>query len=491
MLRQILSRTLRTKSISTKVCRANVTPLLSTRKNHVKKSLELKPHLDFRFFRDNVDQIAKVIKDRQAEADIHKVAALYEKQMNKLKQVEQLRSRRNKIAEEMKRKDLDPATRQKYVEEGKTIKTTVTDLDKELDTLQTQLLEEGLKVPNLYHPDIPIGGEDAAKVIKTFGTKPAFDFEAKDHLELAKHLSLLDFETGSVVSGAKFYYSFNEAAQLELALANWAMNKVTSKGFIPVITPDIVRDSIAEGCGFAPRSQASQTYFLADHDQCLIGTSEIPLAGMYFDQIIPNEHLPLKFVAFSHCFRAETGAGQHSRGLYRVHQFSKVEMFVFGRPEESQALHEELLNIQTEILSELGLHCRVLDMPSGDLGASAYRKYDIEAWMPSKNGYGEVTSASNCTDYQSRRLNIRFRRTVGAQSEYVHTLNGTALAVPRVVLTILESNQQADGTINIPAPLVPYMGGKTKIVPKQTNHITARPDTTEVDSKKKDSNKAK
>nr|AFK33798.1 unknown [Lotus japonicus] len=264
-----------------------------------------------------------------------------------------------------------------------------------------------------------------------------------------------------------------------MALLNWTLSEVMKRGFTPITTPEIVRSSVVEKCGFQPRADNTQIYSIEDSDQCLIGTAEIPVGGLHMDSILADSLLPLKYVAFSHCFRTEAGAaGAATRGLYRVHQFSKVEMFVFCRPEESEYYHQELIKIEEDIFSSLGLHFKILDMASEDLGAPAYRKSDVEAWMPGLERFGEISSASNCTDYQSRRLGIRYRPSEAlapgpkkskgnlAPPQFVHTLNATACAVPRMIICLLENYQQEDGSVLIPEPLRPFMGGLNIIARK-------------------------
>ncbi|XP_062102188.1 serine--tRNA ligase, chloroplastic/mitochondrial-like [Humulus lupulus] len=312
------------------------------------------------------------------------------------------------------------------------------------------------------------------------GTPREFSFPVKDHQQLGKELDLFDFDAASVVSGSKFYYLKNEAVMLEMALINWTLSQVMKSGFTPLTTPELVRSSVVEKCGFQPRGTNTQVYSIEGSDQCLIGTAEIPVGGIHMDSIISESLLPLKYVAFSHCFRTEAGAaGAATRGLYRVHQFSKAEMFIICRPDESEMYLEELIRIEEDMFSSLGLHYKILDMASGDLGAPAYRKYDIEAWMPGLERFGEISSASNCTDYQSRRLGIRYRpsetlagstpkkgKSNRAPPQFVHTLNATACAVPRMLVCLLENYQQEDGSVIIPRPLRPFMGGLELITPK-------------------------
>ena len=302
-----------------------------------------------------------------------------------------------------------------------------------------------------------------ATPISTSGKPRSFDFPSRDHLTLARDLDLVDFESAAKVSGQKFYYLKREAALLELALQRFALDKLLPSGFIPIVTPDVARPDVIEGLGFSPRGKESQIYAIADHDLCLIGTSEITLGGMYADKILAEDELPIRLAGISHCFRTEAGAhGRESKGLYRVHQFTKVEMFVFCRPEDSEQQHDDLLRHEREIFDALEIPYRVIDIASADLGVPAYRKFDLEAWMPGRGedgDWGEVTSTSNCTDYQSRRLKIRFRRAgEKKKNEFVHTLNGTAISNARAIVAILENHQQEDGSITIPKALVPYMG---------------------------------
>eukprot|EP01133_Synstelium_polycarpum_P014801 gene14801-17500_t len=367
----------------------------------------------------------------------------------------------------MKTKGLTSSDRALLIDQGKQIRATLTAMEETHDSLLAALTSEALKIPNLTHPDSPVGPEECAVTLQTVGTVPTFAFPPRDHLEIGEELGLL--KSASETSGHKHYYFMREGAALEMALSFWAFSKMQHRfGFMPVITPDVIHPSLAEACGFQPRSEATQLYWLKGHDLCLTATAEIPLAGLYVNSTLDASTLPLKLVGYSHCFRAETGRGVFNKGIYRVHQFSKVEMFVVSTPEQSEAILQELLAIQVEMFTELGLPFRVLDMPTEDLGAPAYRKYDIEVWIPSRNGWGEISSASNCTDYQSRRLNIKYQDTLpsdanATQAQFTHTLNATACAIPRIILAILENNQQPDGSVLIPKVLQPLMGGKDRI----------------------------
>src|SRR5207253_2229023 len=293
-------------------------------------------------------------------------------------------------------------------------------------------------------------------------------FAAKDHVALAEALDLVDFEAGASVTGQKFYFLKNEAVLLELALVQYAMQTLIRAGYTPVITPDLARVEVLEGIGFIPRDpnpETRQVYTVADTDLCLIATAEITLGGMHRDKVLDEAQLPQKYVGLSHCFRTEAGApGRDTRGLYRVHQFTKVEMFAFCTPDQSEDIHLELLGIEEKIFQGLGLPYQVIDTCSGDLGGPAYRKYDLEAWMPGRGQsgeFGEVTSTSNCTDFQARRLNIRYKTPGQKRTRFVHTLNGTALAVTRAILAILENYQESDGSVVIPEVLQPIVSKAT------------------------------
>jgi len=322
----------------------------------------------------------------------------------------------------------------------------------------------------MTHPDAPVGKEATDnKVIRTWGEPRKFDFPPKDHVALAERLALVDFEAGASVAGQKFYFLKNEAVLLELALVQYAMETLVAAGYTPVITPDLARVDVLEGIGFIPRGPETQIYSVANTDLCLIATAEITLGGMHRDQIFDDAALPKKYVGLSHCFRTEAGApGRDTRGLYRVHQFTKVEMFAFCTAEQSEAIHQELLHIEERIFQGLGLPYHVIDTCTGDLGGPAYRKYDLEAWMPGRGAggeFGEVTSTSNCTDYQARRLNIRYRVAGQKGTRFAHTLNGTAVAATRAILAILENNQQTDGSVTIPDMLRRWVG-KDRIAPR-------------------------
>ena len=424
--------------------------------------------LDYKFIKDNLEAVKENIKNRNMNADADKVVELYDKRTSLVTKQQDLQQKRNENAKAMKQK-LDDEKRAELVNAGKKIKDDIQILEKELSQVETALEDAARQIPNMMHPDAPIGKLDTENLeVKKVGTPRVFDFEIKDHVQLAEDLDLLDFDRGTKVSGPKFYYLKNEAVFLEQALIQYALNILRKHGFKLFITPDVAREEVLKGIGFNPRGNESNVYSIEDEGTCLVATAEITLGGYHSGEILDKSKLPLLYGGLSHCFRREAGAaGQFSKGLYRVHQFDKVEMFVYSTPEESDKLHLKLREIEEEVFEGLGIPFHVVDTCSGDLGAPAYRKWDLEAWMPGRNGgeYGEVTSTSNCTDYQSRRLNIKYKDDDG-KNKYVHTLNGTAIAVGRAMLAILENYQNADGSVTIPEVLVPFCGFD-KISPKK------------------------
>uniref|UniRef100_A0A7S0S4I3 serine--tRNA ligase n=1 Tax=Chlamydomonas leiostraca TaxID=1034604 RepID=A0A7S0S4I3_9CHLO len=448
--------------------------------------------------KENLQAVEQNTKNRASNANPRKAVELYDEFVRLKSETDRLRAERNSNSAQMKGK-LEKEQRDQLIAKGQQLKEELAVIEEKLAQVESQMQYEGQRVPNLTHPAVPIGGEENAAVLNMIGSQQQFGFTPKDHVAIAEALDMVDFDSASEVSGQKFYYLRNAGALLELALVNWAMTKVVAKhGFTPLMTPDLVKASVLEKCGFQPRGTETQVYSIQDSQLCLTGTAEVPLGGVYMDKVLKESDLPIKMAAFGHCFRTEAGAaGAAGKGLYRVHQFSKVEMFVLCTPAQSEALHEELRQIEVELFSELGLHFKVLDMPSCDLGAPAYRKFDVEAWMPGLNRYGEISSASNCTDYQSRRLNIRYRPSSQGHSdsddgsssdgsgakqggkkggkkgggssdrgtEFVYTLNATACAVPRMIVAILENFQQEDGSVIVPEPLRPFLGGMEVIKP--------------------------
>ena len=419
--------------------------------------------LDYKFIKDNLEAVKQNIINRNMTADADKVVELFDKRTALVTKLQGLQQKRNENAQAMKQK-LDNDKRQELIAAGKAIKEEITAVETE-----TKETEAARQIPNMVHPDAPIGKLDTENLeVKKVGTPRKFDFEPKDHVQLGESLDIIDFDRGTKVSGPKFYYLKNEAVFLEQALIMYALNTLRKHNFEMFITPDVAKEEVLKGIGFNPRGNESNVYSIEEEGTCLVATAEITLGGYHQDEILDKATLPRFYGGLSHCFRREAGAaGQFSKGLYRVHQFDKVEMFAYSTPEQSDQIHEKLRLIEDEIFEGLGLPFPVVDTCTGDLGAPAYRKWDLEAWMPGRNGgeYGEVTSTSNCTDYQARRLNIKYKDDDG-KNKYVHTLNGTAIAVGRAMLAILENYQNADGSVTIPPVLVPYCGFD-KILPKK------------------------
>ena len=416
--------------------------------------------VDLKFIKENLEAVKENIRNRHMQADAELVVRLYDERNALIAQVDSLRAQRNENAQRMKGK-LTAEERSVLIEEGKALKSRIAELEEKLEQKEKELYREASKIPNMAHPEAPVGKEDKDNLeIRRVGTIPRFDFKPKDHVELGELLDIIDFDTATRVSGTKFYYLKNEGVFLELGLVRYAFDILMNHGFQPFITPDIAKEGIVEGIGFNPRGPESNIYTIEGTDTCLVGTAEITLGGYYADTILDPPRLPIRMAGLSHCFRREAGAaGQFSKGLYRVHQFTKVEMFVYCKPEDSEGWHQRLLGIEEEIFSGLGIPYRVVDTCTGDLGAPAYRKFDLEAWMPGRGEggeWGEVTSTSNCTDYQARRLGIRYKEE--GKNRFVHMLNGTAIAVSRGIIAILENFQEADGSVRIPERLVPYTG---------------------------------
>jgi seryl-tRNA synthetase len=422
--------------------------------------------LDLKYVVANAEAVKQNCRNRNAPPDViedvDRVVAMESERRALLHSVEEVRRRQNEVAQSTGR-EKDAGKRNALIDEGKRLKSEVAESEERLRLLEAELTQRLKRVPNLTHPDAPIGRtEDDSRELRKVGTPRSFDFKPKDHVAIGKDLDLIDFETGGKVSGTGFYFLRNAAVLLDLALQHFAVNRLIAAGFTPIITPDLARNSILEGIGFTPRGVETQVYSIEDTDLSLVGTAEITLGGMHADDILDEAALPFRYVGLSHCFRTEAGAaGRASRGLYRVHQFTKVEMFAFSTPETSGAVHAEMLAIEEDLFQSLGIPYRVLDICSGDLGGPAYRKFDLEAWMPGRGEhgeYGEVTSASDCTDYQARRLNIRYRPAGQKGTRFVHTLNGTAVALSRALIVILENYQRADGRIDVPEVLRPFVG---------------------------------
>jgi seryl-tRNA synthetase len=416
--------------------------------------------LDLRFVRENANAVAENCKNRGVVADVALVVGLADRRSELIQELNELKQRQNQLAKAVGG-ERDPERRENLIADSRRTKELVPEKEAELSAVEGRLREEMLKIPNMTHPDAPIGQDETENAeIRRVGEIPDFGFEPKDHVELGESLGIVDFEAGTKVAGSKFYFLRGDAVLLELGLVRYAMDVLMEHGYEPTITPDLARDEALVGTGFIPRGPETQIYSIEGSDLSLVATAEITLAGSLAGEILDEERLPIRLAGLSHCFRTEAGShGRASRGLYRVHQFTKVEMFAFTTPEQSEAMHEEMLGIEEGIFQGLGIPYRVVDICTGDLGGAAYRKYDLEAWMPGRDAYGEITSTSNTTDYQARRLQIRYRKE-GGRPQLLHTLNGTAMAVSRTLIPLLECYQQEDGSILLPEALVPYVGKK-------------------------------
>ncbi len=412
--------------------------------------------LDIKYIRGHAKEVATNCRNRGSKADIPKLLDL-DKEKNELSaKIDEFRAERNKIKGKPTAAEIELLAQNKAKEEK---------LAEKLAKVETEYRDIWFSVPNLTHPEVHVSqDEDDNPVLEIVGEPTKFNFTPLDHLALAEKHDLIDFDRATKVAGAKFYYLKNELATMELALASYAMEIAVKHGFTPFTTPDVAKKEVLYGLGFNPRGDSTQVYNLEDTDLSLIGTAEITMGGYHMDEILEAQTLPRKYVALSHCFRTEAGSySKFSKGIFRVHQFTKVEMFQYVLPDMAEAAHEELLSIEKEIFSGLEIPYRVIDHCTADLGAPAIRTYDLEAWMPgkpNKNGslgdWAEVTSTSNCTDYQSRALSIKYRD--GDKKDFVYMLNGTAVATTRALIAIVENNQQADGSIKIPKVLQKWVG---------------------------------
>lgn len=423
--------------------------------------------LDRKYIVENAAAVKQNCANRGVEADVDRLVALEAKRRDLLNQVQELNRQANEVSKGIG-KAKDAEEREAHKEAGRTLREEKERVQSEHDELDKEITTLQSGIPNLSHPDAPIGEDDKSNLEIRTGqhAPPEFDFTPLDHVDLAEKLDLIDFEGGARVAGAGFYFLKNDAVLLELALTQYALQMLIGEGFTPVTTPDLAYTEILHGTGYIPRGPETQIYSIENSNLNLVATAEITIGGLLAGQTVDAEELPLKICGSSHCFRTEAGAaGRASRGLYRVHQFTKVEMFAFTLPDQSEAMLDHFCELECRIFDGLGIPYRVVDTATGDLGGPAYRKFDLEAWMPGRGDggeYGEVTSTSNCTDFQARRLNIRFRRKGEKGTQFVHTLNGTALAISRALIAVLENNQQADGSINVPEALRPWMG-KDKI----------------------------
>ena len=411
--------------------------------------------IDIKLLRDNPDVVRASQKGRGEDVTIvDKVLKSDDARRLALNNFETLRAEQNTLSKAVASATGDE--KNSLLENAKALAGRVKDADSKRAELEDATKKLVMQLSNVLDPAAPIGKEEDFVVIEHVGTPRTFDFEAKDHVELGKLLGAIDTERGAKVAGSRSYYLTGSGAMLEFALVNFAIASALKAGFTPVIPPVLVNPSAMEGSGFLGQA-AENVYYLEKDELYLVGTSEVPLAAFHMDEILPVEKLPIRYAGYSSCFRREAGTyGKDTRGIIRVHQFDKVEMFSFCHPDQAQEEHKRLLQWEKDFLNAMEIPYRVIDVASGDLGSSANRKFDIEAWIPTQNAYREVTSTSNCTEFQARRLNIRYKDADGTKS--VATLNGTLVAIPRMIVAILENHQNADGTVNIPVALQPFLG---------------------------------
>ena len=413
--------------------------------------------LDVKFIRENLELVERSAREKGYKINIKEILELDDARKAELAVVEDLRKTRNEIAAKMKGGKPEP----ELIEAGKAVKLELAEKEANLSETEGKLKELVKTVPNVIFDDVPLGGEEDSVEIKHWGENHA---TGVDHLDYAVSRDWVDFERGAKVAGAKFYYLKGELALLENALLQYGLSKVLEHGFTFMTVPDMVSSRVLEGCGFNPRtSDQSDEYYIEGEDLAMIATAEMPLTGYHMDEIIDEDKLPLFYAGFSACFRKEAGTyGKYTRGLFRVHQFNKLEMYIFCLPEQSKEMHEKILAIEEEIWQGLGIPYHVVNIAAGDLGAPAAKKYDMEYWSPVNQKYQEITSCSNCTDFQAQAVNCRVRRKDGTV-EYVHTLNGTAIPLARALVVMLENYATEGGKLKVPEVLRPYLNGKEEI----------------------------
>ena len=422
--------------------------------------------LDVNFIRENLDLVEKSTKEKGYKIDVKEVLKLDDERKAILVEVEALRAKRNEIAGKMKGGKPAP----ELIAEGRKIKEELAEKadlhptyigQAELDKIEKVCYNKLKSIPNIIFEDVPLGGEECSVEVKKWGENHS---AGVDHLDYAVSRDWVDFERGAKVAGAKFYYLKGELALLENALLQYGLSKVLEHGFTYMTVPDMVSSRVLEGCGFNPRtSDQSDEYYIEGEDLAMIATAEMPLTGYHMDEIIDEDKLPLFYAGYSACFRKEAGTyGKYTRGLFRVHQFNKLEMYVFCLPEQSKEMHEKILAIEEDIWQGLGIPYHVINIAAGDLGAPAAKKYDMEYWSPVNQKYQEITSCSNCTDFQARACNVRVRRKDGTV-EFVHTLNGTAIPLARALVVLIENYAQENGKLKVPEVLKPYLNNREEL----------------------------
>ncbi|MDQ3709441.1 MAG: serine--tRNA ligase [Actinomycetota bacterium] len=414
--------------------------------------------IDIRLLREDFGEVASALGRRGVTPDtLHEIVQLDEQRRALIAEGDELRSQQRRLGREVGA--AAPGDKPALIARVQQVSTRLAELEPEQEAVQQRLDEAMVSLPNLPHPQVPDGATESDAVeVSRFGQRPTFDFGVRDHVEIGEALGIIDIPRGVKVAGSRNAYLLGQAVLLEFALVRYAVDQLVARGFTPVLPPVLSRAEPLFGTGFLPES-AEQLYEIPKDELYLVGTSEVPLAGLHMGEILDAGSLPLRYTAFSTNFRREAGTyGKDTRGIFRLHQFDKVEMFSLTGPQASWDEHEWLRDIEVELVTSLGLHGRVVDIAVGDLGASAARKYDLEVWLPGQDAYRELTSCSNCTDYQARRLRCRYRTDEGG-TELVHTLNGTAVT-GRTIIAVLENHQRADGTVAVPEVLQPYLGAE-------------------------------
>ncbi|XP_074497413.1 serine--tRNA ligase, mitochondrial [Sebastes fasciatus] len=449
---------------------------------HVREGYSDKPVLDMRAVTEETDRVTAEVENRKGDLrgdDVRKIVCVWQELQAVRTEISELEEQKRLISDTVKalvtkndKKALGNLPEySQALQTGREIRNRLNQLYPKETELDQEHYGRALRLPNATHPDVPVGDESQARVVELVGQKPEFDFKPRGHVELGEELGLIRQRHLAHVSGHRSYYLRGAGARLQTALQNFALDTLQRRGFIPMVVPDMLKGAVFEGCGMQPNAHRSQVYSLDQTrfpDLNLAGTGEVGVAGYFMDHAVNWKDLPVRTVCSSTCYRAETDTGRETWGLYRVHHFNKVEMFGVTADEtgeESSQLLDEFISLQKEMFSALELHYRVLDMPTQELGPPAYRKYDIEAWMPGRDSYGEISSGSNCTDYQSRRLNILYEREDGSL-QYAHTVNATACAIPRTIIAILETHQTKEGTVRVPRALQPYLGLEVIETPK-------------------------
>jgi len=409
---------------------------------------------DINFIRENHKKVAQGSKDRGIEVDVEKLLKIDKERLSLLSKLEEIRAKRNKASKEIARASKEE--REKMIKEMHKIKEECEKLEEEFKKKDEKFNSLMREIPNIAFDDVPVGeDEESNEVLREVGKRPNFDFNPKDHLELGESLDIIDVKRASKTSGSRFGFLKGKAALIQFALINLAMETAIEKGFSPVITPVMLKPEMMGAMGFLERG-ADEIYFIEKDNLYLAGTSEQVIGPMHAKETFEKEDLPKRYIGYSTCFRREAGSyGKDTRGLFRLHQFDKVEMFSFTLPEKSKEEHQLMLSIQEELMKKIELPYRVVKLCTGDLGDSSAKTFDIETWMPGQNRYRETHSTSNCTDFQARRLNIRYRED--RNLNFLHTLNGTAFAIGRIVVALIENNQRKDGSIKIPSELTGYL----------------------------------